>query len=57
MEGNSGRNLTDADVQALADAFARTPITARAYLDDREARKVTQTGIQEIRRTDPGVLR
>lgn len=56
MAGNEARNLTDADIQALADAFARTPIVARAYLDDREARKVTQVGIQEIRRTDPAVL-
>lgn len=57
MAGNNGRTLSDADIEALADAFARRPIEARAYLDDMEARKVTQKGIQEIRRTDPAVLR
>jgi len=57
MNGNNGRNLTDGDIAALAGALARTPIVARAYLDDREARKVTQSGIQDIRRTDPAILR
>jgi len=58
MAGNSaGRTISDADIEALADAFARRPIAARAYLDNMEARKVTQVGIQEIRRTDPAVLR
>lgn len=59
VEAKAGndRTLTDADIEALAKALTRTPIVARAYLDDREARKVTQKGIQEIRRTDPAVLR
>lgn len=59
MAGNESDSL-DRDARLarlIAQELASNPMVARAVLDDKEARKVTQKGIQEIRRTDPGVLR
>ena len=40
-----------ADLRKIMTHYAQNPVPSRAYLDDKEAKKITRTGITEIRKT------